>query len=105
MNGGTVLSETVIGNPGRTLQPVGIGDFNGDKHNDILLRGEDGTLTNWNLFGGTLTTIGAPGPRTEVQYTGDYNGDGTDDILLRGFDGTITLLQMVGRHAGRGAER
>ncbi|MFZ4411075.1 MAG: hypothetical protein ACOYOH_27280, partial [Paracraurococcus sp.] len=62
----------------------------------ILLRGEDGTLMDWNTFGGTLTLVGTPGPRTEVQYTGDFNGDGTDDILLRGFDGTITLLQMSG---------
>jgi len=57
MNGTTLLSATVIGNPGADWQPVGISDFTGDGHDDILLRGFDGTITLLQMVGGTLVAV------------------------------------------------
>nr|NUR37270.1 hypothetical protein [Sphingomonas sp.] len=72
------------------------GDFNGDGYTDILLRRDDGWVTNWlgNSSGG-FTNNGANTALFftldwKVVGTGDVNGDGKDDLILRRDDGWIT---------------
>jgi len=68
---------------------VGIGDFNGDKRDDILFRSDAGLLFDWIATGeGGFTNNTANfstvlGPEWKLAGTGDFNGDGRDDILWR----------------------
>lgn len=82
-------------NVGTSWHVVGIGDFNGDGRSDILLRNDDGTVTDWlgQANGGFVSnaanfSINIP-TSWSVVGTGDFNGDGIDDILWRSSDGTI----------------
>jgi hypothetical protein len=72
------------------------GDFNGDGYTDILLRRDDGWVTNWlGRANGGFTNNGANTALFfttdwKVVGTGDVNGDGKDDVILRRDDGWIT---------------
>ena len=87
------------------------GDFNGDGYTDILLRRDDGWVTNWlgNASGG-FTNNGANTALFftldwKVVGTGDVNGDGKDDLILRRDDGWITdwLGTSTGSFTNNGA--
>jgi len=80
---------------------VGIGDFNGDGHADILARDTSGVL--W-LYPGTGTgTLSARislssgwGPYT-LAAAGDFNGDGSEDMFaLDAATGTLRLYTGTG---------
>ena len=72
------------------------GDFNGDGKADLLLRRDDGWLTNWlGTANGSFTSNGANTslfftPDWKIASTGDFNADGYTDILLRRDDGWVT---------------
>jgi hypothetical protein len=75
---------------------VGIGDFDGDRRDDILWRNDDGRISDWL---GTASGGFAPNAANalfmvaldwQVAAVGDYNGDGRDDILFRNDDGRLT---------------
>jgi hypothetical protein len=70
-------------------------DFNGDKRSDVLLRNDNGTVTEWlGQTDGTFTwnagSTQAVDPSWKVAGTGDFNGDNRDDVLLRNDNGTVT---------------
>ena len=75
---------------------AGTGDFNGDLRDDLLLRHENGTVTNWlgQPNGGFFSNhVAANYPLDnawQVESVGDFNGDGRDDLLLRHQNGTVT---------------
>ena len=73
---------------------VGVGDFNGDGISDLLLRNDDGTVTDWlgvgdGSFAGNDPANLNPGPGCTIVGTGNFNGDGHSDILWRLDDGTV----------------
>ena len=82
-------------NPGLGWTVAGTGDFNGDGRDDVLWRGDDGTVREWlgQADGSLAGNIGHvnvnPGLGWHLVGTGDFNGDGNDDILWRGDDGTV----------------
>ena len=72
-------------------QAVGVGDFNGDRHADVLwFNASSGALVEWLLDGqgNVMTTPGlswtcGPGCSSSWQVVGvgDFNGDGYADVL------------------------
>jgi hypothetical protein len=75
---------------------VGIGDYNGDSFDDLLLRNSSGGTVEWlGQSNGTFaanTHFANPDPGTSWQVvgSGDFNGDGVEDVLWRNSDGTVT---------------
>jgi hypothetical protein len=74
---------------------AGTGDFNGDGRDDVLWRGDDGTVTDWlaqanGAFAGNSMLMTKVPTSSHIVGTGDFNGDGRDDILWRSDDGTVT---------------
>ena len=91
-------------------QVAGIGDFNGDNRDDLLLRHSDGTIVEWlGQANGSFVANGAATswlhPAWDAASSGDFNGDGRDDLLLRHSDGTIVewLGQANGSFVANGA--
>ena len=69
-------------------------DFNGDKHSDVLLRNDNGSITEWlgqsnGSFSWNAAATYGLDAGWNVAATGDFNGDGKDDVLLRYTNGTI----------------
>ena len=95
MNGGTPLvGRGTILHLTRDLawQVAGVGDFDGDERDDILLRHDDGSWRYHPLNGRTERSGGGGVdlPRdtaVAVVGIGDMNGDGRADVLTRGADG------------------
>ena len=86
-------------------------DFNGDGRSDVLLRHDNGWMTEWlgQLNGSFSDNGGVAGiwthPDWQVAAMGDFNGDTRDDLLLRHSDGTVTerLGQANGSFVANGA--
>jgi hypothetical protein len=73
---------------------AGTGDFNADGNSDVLLRNNDGTITEWlgqdnGSFDWNSTATYGLDPGWNVVGTGDFNGDSHADVLLRYSNGTI----------------
>ena len=84
-------------------QVTGIGDFDGDGRDDVLLRHEDGRWYFYPLNGRAVRPGSGEGhlisdtTRT-VAGIGDMNGDGRADILVRRDDGGWHYYPMNGRN-------
>ena len=71
---------------------VGIGDFDANGRDDVLLKHTDGRWAHYAMEGRRRTSgstvRGLPtDPAWQVQALGDFNGDGADDLLTRHPDG------------------
>ena len=74
---------------------AGTGDFNGDATDDLLLRHDNGTVTEWlGGAGGTFAWNAAATYALPLSWhvvgIGDFNGDTRDDVLLRHDNGAVT---------------
>ena len=84
-------------------QVAGIGDFNEDGKDDVLLRHEDGRWFYYPMDGRRhITSQRGLADLTRkldwrVAGIGDFNGDGKDDVLLRHTDGRWFYYPMDGR--------
>lgn len=71
------------------------GDFNGDGRIDLLLRNDNGSITEWlgqtngSYNWNSLATYGLDNA-WKVAGTGDFNGDGRTDVLLSHLNGSVT---------------
>ena len=90
-------------------QVAGIGDFDGDGRDDVLLRHEDGRWHYYRMNGRrTLASSGRASLTSNLAWqmagVGDFDGDGRADVLLRHDDGRWYFYPMNGRApiAGRG---
>ena len=99
MNGGQVLSSTVVSNVPTSWSIVGQRDFNGDGKADLLWHDTSGNVAIWLMNGATVTssTFIANVPTTwSIVGTRDYNGDGKADILWHDTSGNVAVWLMNG---------
>ena len=82
---------------------AGVGDFNGDGPDDILMRRTDGAWVYYPLNGRRVVAAQrgwANLPRNvdwRMAGTGDFDGDGRTDVLLRHVEGEWRYYAMNGR--------
>ena len=82
---------------------VGVGDFNSDDRDDILMRRTDGAWIYYPMNGRRVVAeergwANLPrDPDWRMAGTGDFDGDGRADVLLRHRDGQWRSYAMSGR--------
>ena len=79
---------------------AGVGDFDGDDREDVLLRHDAGRWLGYLMDGRTVLSSGSVPLPTDLAWTmvglGDLDGDGRDDVLLRHKDGRWRLAPLEG---------
>lgn len=96
--------------PNVDFKVAGIGDFNGDGRDDVLLRHSDGRWHYYPMNGArSVSGRGSVALTRDLDYAvagiGDFDGDGRGDIMLRHTDGRWHYYRMDGRQvlAGSGS--
>ncbi len=105
MNGSTIRARTVLP-PGPVVDAnwhvVGVGDFDGDGHADVLWRSDQGQVSIWQLGSNAIvaTTMLSQtvAPDARPAAIGDFDGDGDADILWPSGSGHV-LWRMQGAQA------
>ncbi len=76
------------------------GDFDGDGHADLLLRGRDGRAQVWFMERGACAAraelVPPPGADLRVAATGDFDGDGRGDVVVQHARGDVWLWRLGG---------
>jgi WD40 repeat protein len=109
MNGMQIAATAIVAGP--AFAPTdwhvqGVGDFNGDGKDDILLRHNDGTVGIWLMNGTQIAAsaiIATPAQAPNdwhIEDVLDVNGDGKSDILWRNDNGSVATWQMNGLQMG-----
>ena len=94
--------------PDLAIAVAGIGDFNGDGRDDVLMRRANGT---WHYYPMNARRILAGRGEVPLESDrawsvagiGDFNGDGKDDVLLRHRDSRWHYYPLDGRRVLPGA--
>lgn len=84
LRAGEAPTVTYVGNAASNLEIEGIGDFNGDGTDDLLLL-QDLKVSVWKMKNGLRTgvqDIGYISANQEIAGIADLNNDGTDDVIL-----------------------
>ena len=74
---------------------VGIGDFDGDKKDDLLWRNDNGIINTWlsqasgTFLNNSANSTAGVSADWQVAGIGDFDGDGKDDVLWRQGGGAI----------------
>ena len=115
MDGRNVLAHYRTSRLSRGLirEVAGVGDFDGDGRDDLLLRSEiDGSwhyyrMNGWRVLRGSGRARLTRDLAWQVAGIADLNGDSKDDVLLRKTDGRWYFYPMDGRTVlpGRGTVR
>ncbi|MCY3810252.1 MAG: FG-GAP-like repeat-containing protein [Gammaproteobacteria bacterium] len=90
-------------------QLAGMGDFNGDGRDAVLMRHTNGLWHYYAMQGRRVVTrqSGPVALTSDLAWRlagiGDFDGDGRDDVLLRHVDGAWRLYAMDGREPRRAA--
>jgi len=101
MNGGTIASQGVIGNPGTQWAIADIADMDGDGKADIVFRNtNDGGIYIYFMNGLALASGGFVGIVDPAVWTlaaaADFSGDGKADLLWRHTSGDTWVWIMNG---------
>ena len=99
MNGGTVLSNTLVSNVPTNWSIVGQRDFDGDGRSDLLWHDTGGNTALWLMKGATVfsnVSLGNVPTTWSIVGTGDFNLDGKADILWRDNTGNVAIWLMNG---------
>jgi len=99
MNGSSLVSSTIIAQPGPRWQVVATADFNGDGRTDIVVQNQDGTVGVWQMNGATIASsaiVAEPGSGWHVVGAGYYGGGSDGGILLQDDSGDAAIWQMNG---------
>ena len=102
-NGGIVGQPTLVGKDwGVFTAVIGLDDFDGDGHPDVLARTRSGDLRLYPFTGhgswGTYKKVGIGwAGMTSLTSPGDFTGDGHPDVLARMSDGTLRLYPGNGK--------
>ena len=87
-----------------TWHVAGVGDFDGDGCDDLLLRNDDNTVTQWlgqqdgSLFSNHAVATYVLPPGWHIVGTGDFNGDSRSDVLLENDQRIVT--EWLGQAGG-----
>lgn len=88
---GEVVGWTTVGQFDAATNMLGLGDFNGDGIDDVLLQNDNGAVGCLLTDGNTWNYFQSLGAEWTVAAAGDFNGDGLCDLALThdaGFSGT-----------------
>ena len=89
----------------------GVGDFDGDDRDDVLLRHADGRWRYYPMNGrrARANALAAPPlirfPEWRIAGPGDFDGDGTDDVLVRRTTGPWHYYALNGAEVAAGSGR
>lgn len=101
MDGRNTLSDGAV-SPNLTANPAvsvaGVGDFNGDGKDDLLVRRPNGGWRYYAMDGRRILPGGGGVALPtdwawQVEGIGDFNRDGKDDVLMRRLDGEYTIFR------------
>jgi hypothetical protein len=108
MNGTSILTGAVVGNPGVAYAVRTTGDYNGDGRADLALQhASTNDIAIWLMNGTTLLSgvlVGNPGSGWRAVGSADLNADGTFDLVLQNQNnGDVAAWLMNGGRIAGGA--